>query len=58
MRIEDFLEKKEGLQIAILKKLVLENGKISYEDLRNYLGISKASLESYLEELESYLTDY
>ena len=58
MRIEDFLEKKEGLQIAILKKLVLENGKISYEDLRNYLGISKASLESYLEELESYLSEY
>ncbi|WP_414839116.1 helix-turn-helix domain-containing protein [Carnobacterium sp. TMP28] len=58
MRIEDFLEKREALQMAILKKLILEGGRVSYEDLRKDLKITKASLANYLEEMNNYLEEY
>jgi hypothetical protein len=58
MRIEHFLEKREVFQIRIIKKIILEGGKISYESLRKHLTISKVSLENYLEEINDYLTEY
>ena len=58
MRIEDFLEKREVFQIAILKKLIQEGGSISHEKLLKDLRLSKASLENYLEEINFYLKEY
>lgn len=58
MRIEDFLEKREVFQVAILKKLIQEGGNSSYEKLRKDLKLSKASLENYLEEINFYLKEY
>lgn len=58
MKIEDFLEKREAFQIAILKKLIQEGGSISYGNLRKDLKLSKASLENYLEEMNFYLKEY
>ncbi|SEK18681.1 Mga helix-turn-helix domain-containing protein [Carnobacterium iners] len=58
MRIEDFLEKREVFQMTILKKLILEGGKISYEKLRKELNITKASLANHLEEMKDYLEEY
>lgn len=57
MKIEDFLEKREAFQVAILKKLILEGGKSSVDNLRKYLKISKASLEIYLEEINFHLRE-
>lgn len=58
MRIEHFLEKKEANHVSILKKIIHEGGKISYEELRYYLNISKASLENYLDEIRTNFNDY
>lgn len=58
MRIEDFLEKKEQVQVALIKKLVLTGGKTSYGNLRKHLSISKASLETYLDEIDDNLLSY
>ncbi|MCA9764796.1 MAG: helix-turn-helix domain-containing protein [Carnobacterium sp.] len=58
MRIEDFLEKREAFQVAILKKLILEGGRVSYEKLRKDLNITKASLANYLEDITIYLEEY
>ncbi|MGB6178530.1 helix-turn-helix domain-containing protein [Carnobacterium sp.] len=58
MKIEDFLEKKEAIQLTILKKIIKEGGKISYENLRKDSKVSKASLENYLEEINDHLQDY
>lgn len=58
MRIEDFLEKRETVQIKIFKKIILEGGKLSHENLRKHLKISKVSLETYLEDINYYLEEY
>ncbi|WP_245592950.1 helix-turn-helix domain-containing protein [Carnobacterium funditum] len=44
--------------MRILKKLILEGGRITYEELRKDLTITKSSLENYLEEMNDYLEAY
>ncbi|MDN6385507.1 MAG: hypothetical protein L0J65_01970, partial [Alkalibacterium sp.] len=51
MKIEDFLEKNEVREITIFKQLVLNNGKLTYFDMLDYLSVSKASLETDLDSI-------
>ena len=52
MRLDQLLEKKEAKQLQLLKKLLLVGGKMELHELASYLGISKPSLEKYVEELQ------
>lgn len=52
MRIEELLEKKEQLQVTILRQLVLRGGQASLNELRHEVDLSKSSFDSYLEEIE------
>ncbi|MBO0423922.1 helix-turn-helix domain-containing protein [Enterococcus plantarum] len=58
MKIEELLDKKEAREIGILKKVILAGGRIADHELLDYLGVSKASLESDLKELSYYLKPY
>ena len=58
MKVEELLDKKEAREVGILKKVILAGGRIADSELLSYLGISKASLESDLEELGYYLKPY
>lgn len=52
MKIEALLERKEQLQILILRNLVLQGGTASINDLREHVQLSKASFDQYLEDIE------
>lgn len=58
MKIEELLDKKEAREVGILKKVILAGGRISDSELLAYLGVSKASFESDLNELSYYLKPY
>ncbi|HBC89812.1 MAG TPA: trans-acting positive regulator, partial [Lactococcus sp.] len=51
MNIEALLEKKEQVQIEILRQLVLKNEKITAQELSDWVGLSRPSIESYLEDI-------
>ncbi|HEN8333749.1 TPA: helix-turn-helix domain-containing protein [Enterococcus faecium] len=52
MKIEALLERKEQLQILILRNLVLQGGTASINGLREHVQLSKASFDQYLEDIE------
>lgn len=58
MKIEAFLEKKERLQVRLLQKLIAADGQMSYADLRIVLGISRKSLDTYIEDINDYCQRY
>ncbi len=58
MKVEHFLEKNEVREITIFKKLVLNNGILSYIDMLDHLSISKASLENDLDSITSRVADF
>ncbi|MEY8457858.1 helix-turn-helix domain-containing protein [Lactococcus ileimucosae] len=51
MNIEALLEKKEQVQVEILRQLVLKNEKITAQELSDWVGLSRPSIESYLEDI-------
>ncbi|HHD2964439.1 TPA: M protein trans-acting positive regulator (MGA), partial [Clostridium perfringens] len=52
---EELLEKPKRIKLNILKKIYLNNGKISKSDLWNNLNISFPTLRSYIKEIEFLL---
>ncbi|EEV51877.1 conserved hypothetical protein [Enterococcus faecium 1,231,408] len=52
MKIEALLERKEQLQILILRNLVLQGGTASINGLREHVQLSKTSFDQYLEDIE------
>mgnify|MGYP002711673664 CR=1 FL=1 len=58
MRLDQLLEKKEAKQLQLLKKLLLVGGQMELHELALYLGISKPSLEKYVDELQDELKHY
>ncbi|MBO1307599.1 helix-turn-helix domain-containing protein [Enterococcus sp. 669A] len=52
MRIEELLEKKEQLQLEILRQLILQGGRLPIADLRKTVGLSRNAFEQYVEDLE------
>lgn len=58
MRLDQLLEKKEAKQLQLLKKLLLVGGQMELHELALYLGISKPSLEKYVDELQDELAHY
>lgn len=51
MRIEQLLEKNQQLQVAILKALILSEGVLATNQLAKNIGLSKISLEQYLQDV-------
>lgn len=58
MKYDNLLEKKEATQLNLLKHLMLSSGKGSLSTLAKELGVSKSSLESYVEDLQITLEEY
>lgn len=56
MKAEDFLEKNEVREMSIFNRLVLNRGVLTYSDMLDYLGISKASLENDLASLTNRIS--
>lgn len=54
MNIEALLEKKEQIQVKILRQLVLKRDKVTAQELCDGVKLSRPSVESYLEDI-SYL---
>lgn len=52
MKIEQLLEKKEQLQVLLLRELVLQGGKASSSELREKVNLSKSAFDQYLEDIE------
>ena len=52
MKIEQLLEKKEQLQLLLLRELVLQGGKASSSELREKVNLSKSAFDQYLEDIE------
>ncbi len=51
VRFDELLEKKEAKQLQLLKGLLLRGGTSKISSLAKELGISKSSLETYIEDL-------
>lgn len=51
MKIEQLLEKKEQLQVMILRELVLQGGVAAVNQLRKQIHLSKSSFDQYMEEI-------
>jgi predicted transcriptional regulator len=51
VNIEALLEKKEQIQVEILRQLVLKNKKITVHELSEWVNLSRPSVESYLDEI-------
>ena len=45
MKIEQLLEKKEQLQVLLLRELVLQGGKASSSELREKVNLSKSAFD-------------
>lgn len=58
MKYEQLLEKKEAKQLVLLQQLMLRDGEVTSQWLSNELGISKASLETYIADLIDTLKAY
>ena len=54
MNIEALLEKKEQIQVKILRQLVIKHDKVTAQELCDWVNLSRPSVESYLEDI-SYL---
>ncbi|MGG5317082.1 helix-turn-helix domain-containing protein [Enterococcus sp. AZ072] len=52
MRIEQLLDKKEQLQLLILRQLILQGGQFSATELRKEVGLSRNAFEQYVSDLE------
>ncbi len=52
MKIEQLLEKKEQLQVQLLRKLVLDGGAASITELRESVQLSKSAFDQYLEDID------
>jgi hypothetical protein len=53
MKIEAFLEKAEIREINIIRKLILEGGTVNYNDMIEFLAITRASLDKDLNMIAS-----
>lgn len=53
MKIEAFLERAEVREISIIRKLILDGVAVSYNDMIDFLDITRASLEKDLEMIVS-----
>ncbi|MGM0215251.1 helix-turn-helix domain-containing protein [Enterococcus sp. AZ109] len=51
MRIDELLEKKEQLQLEILRQLIVQGGQVPVADLRKVVGLSRNAFEQYVEDL-------
>lgn len=51
MKIEQLLEKKEQLQVLILRDMVLHGGTVSTNQLREQVNLSKTSFDQYIAEI-------
>ena len=54
MRIDQLLDKNQQLQLSILTQLILSGGTLSVNQLTEEIGLSKISLDQYIQDL-SYL---
>lgn len=52
MRLDDLLEKKEAIQIQLLRQLVLAGGQMATGKLREQSSVSKSAFEQYIQGLE------
>ncbi|MEE1499624.1 MAG: transcriptional regulator, partial [Enterococcus hirae] len=48
MKIEQLLEKKEQLQVLILRDMVLHGGTVGTNQLREQVNLSKTSFDQYI----------
>ncbi|EPA8265938.1 helix-turn-helix domain-containing protein [Enterococcus hirae] len=51
MKIEQLLEKKEQLQVLILRDMVLHGGTVGTNQLRDQVNLSKTSFDQYIAEI-------
>lgn len=51
MKIEQLLEKREQIQLEILKQLILNNGRLSITRLCNHVELARPSFNQYISEL-------
>ncbi|ENZ5598846.1 helix-turn-helix domain-containing protein [Enterococcus hirae] len=51
MKIEQLLEKKEQLQVLILREMVLHGGTVGTNQLREQVNLSKTSFDQYIAEI-------
>lgn len=51
MKIEQLLEKKEQLQVLILREMVLHGGTVGMNQLREQVNLSKTSFDQYIAEI-------
>ena len=54
MNIEVLLEKKEQIQVKILRQLFLKYDKLTAQELCDWVNLSRPSVQSYLEDI-SYI---
>ena len=54
MNIEVLLEKKEQIQVKILRQLFLKHDKLTSQELCDWVNLSRPSVQSYLEDI-SYI---
>ena len=54
MNIEVLLEKKEQIQVKILRQLFLKHDKLTAQELCDWVNLSRPSVQSYLEDI-SYI---
>lgn len=51
MKLDQLLEKKEQLQVTILRELVLQGGVVATNELREKVNLSKTAFDQYIEEI-------
>lgn len=51
MKIDQLLDKNQQLQLLILKQLIFSSGRISMSQLAKEVGLSKTSLDQYIEDV-------
>ncbi|EMF0248115.1 helix-turn-helix domain-containing protein [Enterococcus hirae] len=54
MKIEQLLEKKEQLQVLILRDMVLHGGTVGTNQLREQVNLSKTSFDQYIAEIPMF----
>ena len=54
VNIEVLLEKKEQIQVKILRQLILKRDKLTAQELCEWVNLSRPSVQSYLEDI-SYI---
>ncbi|MGM9904268.1 MAG: helix-turn-helix domain-containing protein [Enterococcus sp.] len=51
MKLEELLDKKEQMQIEIIRTLVLNGGSASINELREHVKLSKSAFDQYIEDI-------